>query len=122
MNKRDFLKNSTVLGVTGSIVSPSSVLAQNPDRPPLKDITGDAASITVDERKARVSKAQKIMRKMNIDMLLIEAGSALIYFTGVRWRRSERFTGVLIPANGDITFITPFFEEPSVRESMAFGE
>ena len=122
MNKRDFLKNSTVLGVTGSIVSPSSVLAQNSDRPPLKDITDDATLITVDERKARVSKAQKIMRKMNIDMLLIEAGSALIYFTGVRWRRSERFTGVLIPANGDITFITPFFEEPSVRESMAFGE
>jgi len=82
MNKRDFLKNSTVLGVTGSIVSPSSVLAHNFDRSSLKDITGDAKSITVDERKARVSKAQKIMRKMNIDMLLIEAGSALIYFTG----------------------------------------
>ena len=98
-----FLKNSTVLGVTGSIVSPSSVLSHNFDRSSLKDITGDAKSITVDERKARVSKAQKIMRKMNIDMLLIEAGSALIYFTGVRWRRSERFTGVLIRNSCDIS-------------------
>jgi len=60
------------------------------------------------------------MKKNNIDALLMEAGSALIYFTGVKWRRSERFTGVVIPREGDLVFVTPYFEEPTIRESMAF--
>ena len=55
------------------------------------------------------------MREQGIDALLVEAGSSLIYFTGVRWWRSERFTGVIIPADGDLAYVTPYFEEPSVR-------
>jgi len=62
------------------------------------------------------------MRDLGYDALLLEAGSALIYFTGVRWWRSERFTGAIIPAEGEIAFVTPYFEEPSVRESMTFGD
>ena len=31
-------------------------------------------------------------------------------------------TAVVIPAKGDIAIVTPFFEEPSVRESMTFGD
>jgi Xaa-Pro dipeptidase len=78
--------------------------------------------IGVDERKARVAKAQRLLRGHDMGALLVEAGSALVYFTGVRWWRSERFTGAIIPRDGDIAFVTPFFEEPSVRESMTFGD
>lgn len=88
----------------------------------LSNMTEYARPITVDERRARVAKAQRLMGEHDIDALLVEAGSALIYFTGVRWWRSERFTGVVIPRDGDIAFVTPYFEEPSVRESMAFGD
>jgi Xaa-Pro dipeptidase len=62
------------------------------------------------------------MRAVGIDALVIEAGSALVYFTGVRWWRSERFTGAVIPAEGEFAIITPYFEEPSIRESLAFGD
>ncbi len=85
-------------------------------------MTDQALPISVAERQARVAKAQRLMQESGIDALLLEAGSALVYFTGVRWWRSERFTGAIIPAEGDIAFVTPYFEEPSVRESMTFGD
>jgi len=46
----------------------------------------------------------------------------MVYFAGIRWWRSERFTGVIIPREGEIAVVTPYFEEPSVRESMTFGD
>lgn len=85
----------------------------------LADITGDAQPITAAEHQARIDKAQQLMGKQDIDLLVIEAGSALVYFTGIRWWRSERFTGVIIPKAGRPAVITPYFEEPSVRETVA---
>ena len=46
----------------------------------------------------------------------------MLYFSGIRWWRSERLTAVVIPREGDIGVVTPYFEEPSVRESMTFGD
>ncbi|HEY7741221.1 MAG TPA: Xaa-Pro peptidase family protein, partial [Steroidobacteraceae bacterium] len=40
------------------------------------------------------------------------------YFTGIRWWRSERTTAALIPAAGRTIVVTPFFEVPSVGESL----
>jgi len=117
VNKREFLKLSAAAGLAGATGRSSAATAGD-----LADITGDAVPIGVDERLARVAKAQRLMREQGIDALLLEAGSALVYFTGVRWWRSERFTGAVIPADGDIAFVTPYFEEPSVRESMTFGD
>jgi len=120
VNKRDFLKFSVGAGVAA--VAARTALAESGASNNLQNMTGDAVAITVDERKARVAKAQRLMQDAGIDAIVIEAGSALVYFTGVRWWRSERFTGVVIPAEGEIAFVTPYFEEPSVRESMAFGD
>ena len=50
---------------------------------------------------------------------LVEAGSSLEYFTGIRWWRSERTTAALIPATGKTIVVTPFFEVPSVEEIAA---
>ena len=119
MNKREFLKLSGAAGVTASLPL-AALSASSTDR--LEDMTNDAVPIGVDERKARVAKAQRLMQEQNVDALILEAGSALIYFTGVRWWRSERYTGAVIPREGEIAFVTPYFEEPSVRESMTFGD
>lgn len=77
-----------------------------------------AVPISPLEHEARIANAQMLMQEQGIDALVIEAGSALVYFTGIRWWRSERFTGVVIPAEGAPTVVTPYFEEPSVRESV----
>ncbi len=119
LNKREFLKYTGALGITAALPD-LTAYAADPDH--LQAMTGDAVPITVAERQSRVAKAQRLMQQSGIDALLLEAGSALVYFTGVRWWRSERFTGAIIPAEGDLAFVTPYFEEPSVRESMTFGD
>src|SRR5210317_1625845 len=121
MKKRDFLKLSGAaagLAVAGAC-SPGG--KQIP-KAALQPIAGDAIPIGVDERLARIGKAQRLMRQQNIDAILLEPGSAILYFTGISWWRSERLTAVVIPREGEIGVVTPFFEEPSVRESMTFGD
>ena len=81
---------------------------------------GDAATpITPAERLQRIAKVQALMREQGIAALLVESGSSLTYFTGIRWSRSERITAAVIPAKGETIVVTPFFEAPSVRESLA---
>ena len=70
------------------------------------------------ERLARLAKARSLMKRDGLGAILIEPGASLDYFTGVRWSRSERLTAALIPAVGDPIIVTPFFEKPSVAESL----
>ena len=71
------------------------------------------------EYARRLAAAQARMRRQGIGAVLIESGTSLAYFTGVRWGRSERPTVALIPADGTPCIVTPFFEEPSIREQLA---
>lgn len=126
LSKRRFLKTAgaaTVgLGAAGvaSGVAATGIGAMQSDGP--NDLTVSMKPITPQERLARVEKAQQLMRDAGLAAILLEPGSAMLYFTGIRWRRSERLTAVVIPAEGDIAVVTPYFEEPSVRESMSFGD
>lgn len=70
------------------------------------------------ERTARIANAQAGLRQAGLGALLVEPGASLTYYTGVQWRRSERLTAAVIPATGQPFVVTPFFEEPSVRESL----
>ena len=74
--------------------------------------------ITRDERLARIVKAQGLMQRHGIGSVLVESGASLDYFTGIQWWRSERLTGVVIPATGDLIIVTPFFEKPSIEEML----
>jgi Xaa-Pro dipeptidase len=87
----------------------------------LKSMTADMKPISVDERRARIAKVQILMGQRHVAALLIEPGSTLEYFTGIRWRRSERITLAIIPAHGEVLVVTPAFEEPSVRETLQVG-
>jgi len=86
--------------------------------PPLEPMTGNVAPIGAAERLRRLDKARQLMRRHGLGAILIEPGASLDYFTGIQWWRSERLTAVLIPVDGEPIVFTPFFEEPSVRESL----
>jgi len=75
-----------------------------------------AAPISRSERLERVAKAQKLMQEAGVGALLIEPGSTMIYFSGVNWGRSERPTVLLLPAEGELAFVTPAFEESRLAE------
>ncbi|HEV2043871.1 MAG TPA: Xaa-Pro peptidase family protein, partial [Sphingomicrobium sp.] len=70
------------------------------------------------ERILRIARAQRLMKANSIGAVLVESGPSLDYFTGIQWWRSERLTGVVIPATGDPIIVTPFFERPSIAEQL----
>ena len=71
------------------------------------------------ERLDRIKRAQSLMATNGLAAILVESGSSLDYFTGVQWRRSERLTATVIPATGPPIIVTPFFERPSIAESLS---
>jgi Xaa-Pro dipeptidase len=99
--------------------SASNLRAAEPDLSALSDITGGTKPIDAAERAARLVRAQALMKAAGIGAVVIEPGSSMIYFTGVRWRTSERLTLAILPVEGTPCIVTPFFEEPSVRETLA---
>jgi Xaa-Pro dipeptidase len=87
----------------------------------LNPMTDDLPPIAVEERLARIEKARRLMVENQIDALFLEASSGLFYYTGVRWWRSERMTAAVIPARGEIAYISPGFEEARLREQILYG-
>ena len=71
------------------------------------------------ERLARLTRARALMKRHGIGAIVVESGASLDYLTGVRWSRSERLTATVVPAEGDPIIVTPFFEKPSVEESLS---
>ncbi len=132
-DRRDFLRLSTGLAATslfgaGSIhAEPTSTEpSQQRDLPDgirkLKKMTDGVAPITLEERRARIEKARRLMRQNRIDAVLIESGSSMFYYTGVRWGLSERMFAVVIPQRGEISWVCPKFEEEKARELIKFGD
>lgn len=98
---------------------PGVLRAAEPDLSALHDMTTGAQPIDAAERAGRLRRAQALMRRHGLGAVLIEPGSSMIYFTGVRWNRSERPTLAVLPVEGEPLIVTPFFEEPSVRQTLA---
>jgi len=116
VSRRAFIAASAAVPLLAS----QATLAK-PRSAKLESLTRDAKPITVEERRARVARLQGLLRDAKVGALVVEAGSTLDYFTGIRWWRSERTTAAIIPATGEVIVVTPAFEEPSVRETLAIG-
>ena len=97
----------------------TTIRAAEPDLATLTPMTGAVVPIDAAERARRLSRAQALMKANGIGAVAIEPGSSMVYFTGVRWSRSERPTLAILPVEGQPLIVTPFFEEPSVRQTLA---
>ncbi len=78
-----------------------------------------AAPITPEEMRARVARVQAMMREKGIAALYLDASTSNFYFTGLRIRGSERLHGTLIPAEGELAYLCPAFEEAKLRTMIA---
>ncbi len=115
--RRTLLASAAALGATAML--PCFARAAEIDTRDLADMTHDVRPIGRAEREARLARARTLMAAHGLDAILIEPGASLIYFTGIEWWRSERLTAALIPRSGEPIVVTPFFEEPSIRETLA---
>ena len=77
--------------------------------------------ITVDERRARIEKATRLMRDNKIDALMLTGGTSLQYFTNIRWGLSERMLALVIPVKGTPFIVCPKFEEGRAMEQVKAG-
>ena len=130
-DRRDFLRLSA--GIAGATLFGTSLVhAQEesvaPQQRPLPEpirrlrrMTDNVQPISVEERKARIQKAQKLMRENHVDAIYVEPGSSMFYYTGMRWGTSERMLAMVIPARGEIAWVCPKFEEERARELIHMG-
>ena len=102
-----------VAGVGGSTFEAELARLQPPATPP--------TPITTEELQSRIARAQTLMREQHIDALYLDTSSNLRYFTGVALNLTERLHGAVIPAHGDLAYLSPAFEEPKTRAYLRFG-
>jgi len=88
----------------------------------LKPMTDGIVPITVAQRQGRIEKARRLMVEAGIDAVYLEGGTSLLYFTGLRWSRSERMAAAIIPAAGEIAYVCPTFEEARMRQLLVVGD
>src|ERR1043166_6396759 len=109
--RREFLGVST--GAVAALVAPAfpppppDLAPEEPAAAPLlgpalppsiQALTSEKARahpITVEERRARLDQARRLLSAEKLDALLLSGGTSLDYFTGIRWGLSER-----LPAPG----------------------
>ncbi|OYZ14193.1 MAG: peptidase [Sphingomonadales bacterium 28-64-96] len=119
-NRRRFA--ATALGLAGLAALPAplraAAVATGVDTSGLTPITTGIKPIDAAERAGRIARAQALMANAGMAAIIVEPGASLDYFTGVQWWRSERVTAAIIPASGEPIIVTPFFEEPSIRQSL----
>lgn len=80
------------------------------EREGFADRTQDLDPIGAEERRGRLAALQAAMARAGLAAVYLDAGTDLVYFTGVSWHPSERLVGALVPATGDLLYIAPFFE------------
>lgn len=112
--------------LAASFVSGAASLAQaavSADSPigKLKSRKSEAKPITLEERQARVEKAQRLMADNKLDALVMIGGSSLEYFSSVHWWNSERLFVMVLPAKGEPFFVSPAFEKDRALEQIARG-
>jgi Xaa-Pro dipeptidase len=116
MARRTLFKGAAAISAVSALPFETAKATSADDLP---NLGAKAVPIDAAERAGRLARVQALMAKAGVSALLVEPGSSLVYFTGVEWWRSERLTAVLIPIEGQPCVITPFFEAPSIRESLS---
>lgn len=123
LQRRDFIRlasaSASLVGFSSFKLSPSVIKGTPLDN--LKPMTDDIKPISVDERKARIEKAQRLMRENKIEAIVLDCGTSMKYFTGVSWWPSERTMVAIIPARGEVKYVCPAFEAARLHELITIG-
>lgn len=87
----------------------------------LTPMTAGVKPITVEERKARIDKATRLMTQQGVGAIMLTGGTSLEYFTNIRWGVSERMLALVIPTKGTPFIVCPKFEEERAMEQVRTG-
>jgi Xaa-Pro dipeptidase len=126
ISRRRFMEVGGVAGMAAAsrpLVAVSAPTVDDASLPPslahLKSRKSEATPITKDERAGRQERARQLMSANTLDAIVLMEGTALRYFTGVRWWGGERLFALVLPAKGAAFYVCPAFEEGRAREQLA---
>jgi len=124
--RRRFLESSAaVLGVA-ALRPDARATQQQPGKLPapiaaLSSMRGRMVPITVEERRARVARARRLMQENDLSALMLTGGTSLRYFVDINWWLSERLLTVVIPREGRSFIVCPAFERDRAQEQIDGG-
>lgn len=124
--RRDVLQLSTAAGL-GALIGPAPAARADgaPALPPaiaaLQPATQGVAPISLEERRARVRRAQELLAQEKLDALIVAPGTSLEYFSGVRWSGGERLLAMVLTREGEPAWVAPAFEKTRAEELVPFG-
>ena len=123
LKRRDFIRLSSATTALFGLSSFKSSTQDYKGTPleNLKPMSDDIVPISVEERKSRVAKAQRLMGENKMEAIILDCGTALKYFTGISWWPSERTMVAVIPAKGEVKYVCPSFEAARLRELITIG-
>jgi Xaa-Pro dipeptidase len=101
MNRRAFL--ATAAGAASFAAAQDTPDTIKKLRPMLDGVQ----PITDAERRARIDKAQRLMRENKLDAIVLEAGTSMFYFSGTGRNPAERISALVIPAKGELAWVVP---------------
>jgi Xaa-Pro dipeptidase len=110
--------------LAGAAATPAGAAPGEAVPPPiaeLKPMTEGVSPISLDEHKARLARAQKLMAEDELDAVVLASGTSLTYFTGAEWGISERFFGAVLTREGPPAWVTPAFEKGRALEQIRIG-
>jgi Xaa-Pro dipeptidase len=87
----------------------------------LQPMTGGIEPITAGERAARMEKARRLMRDSKIAAVVMEGGSSLFYFTGVRWVATDHTFVFVFPVRGEPAWVISGEDETKARAAIPPG-
>ena len=126
ISRRTFVQTSSAAAtaLAASSMQAATLQAQTTQLPTpvraLKPFPGKAVPISDTERHARIDKARRLMVENGMGAIVLEPGTSMSYFVDVRWGLSERPFLVVIPAKGELAYVSPAFEEQRAREITRF--
>jgi Xaa-Pro dipeptidase len=118
IDRRDFMKFSA-LGALAFAADPKELLGQDAGQIP--NLAKQAKPITREEYVERQERARRYMHDAGISAIMLIGGTSLNYFTGTQWGTSERLFAAIIPAKGEMAFVTPAFEKDRALEQIKFS-
>ncbi|MEM8485764.1 MAG: Xaa-Pro peptidase family protein [Bacteroidota bacterium] len=80
--------------------------------------TADMVPIQGAEHKTRLEQATALLQANDLAAIYLHAGANLLYFTGMKWKPSERMVGALLTASGQLQYIGPAFEAGTIKSFM----
>jgi Xaa-Pro dipeptidase len=124
LRRRDFIRLSSINAAVFYGMTSCSLPDQKNTNTPLdklKPMTDGVVPISLEERKSRIEKAQRLMTENKIAAIILDTGTSMKYFTGVSWSGGERTMVAVIPAKGEVKYVCPAFEAARLQQLITIG-